>query len=115
MPTKFSLRKFFKSPGSKRAGNPEVQNDRHPPDGPTTPPVALETPKFEAETSMAPELSRPQNPSVTASVDEDNTKVASSSVTKPQVRVIFEAEFYEFHEQIGPRIRRILGFRIRDP
>jgi hypothetical protein len=32
---------------------------------------------------MAPELSRPQNPSVTASLDEDNTKVVSSSVTKP--------------------------------
>jgi hypothetical protein len=29
------------------------------------------------------------------------------------LRVIFEAEFYEFHEQIGPRIRRILSFRIR--
>ena len=30
-----------------------------------------------------------------------------------KLRVIFEAEFYEFHEQIGPRIRRILSFRIR--
>ncbi|KAF4629030.1 hypothetical protein G7Y89_g9119 [Cudoniella acicularis] len=68
----------------KERWNLEVQNDRHPPDGPTTPPVASETPTCEAETLMAPELSRPQNPSVTASLDEDNTKVAFSSVTKPQ-------------------------------
>jgi hypothetical protein len=34
---------------------------------------------------MAPELSRPQNPSVTASLNKDNTKAASSSVIKPQV------------------------------
>jgi hypothetical protein len=34
---------------------------------------------------MAPELSQPQNPSVAASIDgEDSAKVASSSVTEPQ-------------------------------
>jgi hypothetical protein len=31
------------------------------------------------------------------------------------LRLIFEAEFYEFREQIGPQIRRILSLRIRDP
>ena len=39
MPNKFSLRKLFRP---KTVGNPEAQNDRH---GPTTPPVASETPK----------------------------------------------------------------------
>jgi hypothetical protein len=43
-----------------------------------------ETPACDTETLMAPEQSRSQNPSVTASVDKDNPKVASSSVTKPQ-------------------------------
>jgi hypothetical protein len=78
MPNKFSLRKLFRP---KTVGNPEAQNDRN---GPTT--DVSEMPKCEAETSMAPELSRPQNLSVTASAsaDEDRTKVASSSVAKPQ-------------------------------
>jgi hypothetical protein len=77
MPNNFSsLRKFFKGPGPKTVGNPEAQNDRH---GFTTPLVVSETPKREAE-----KLSRPQYPSVPASLDEDNTKLASSSVTKPQ-------------------------------
>jgi hypothetical protein len=62
-----------------------VQNDRHPPDGPTTPPVVSETPACDTQASIAPELSRPQNPSVVASVDgEDSTKTASSSATEPQ-------------------------------
>lgn len=67
MPTqKFSLRELLKRCGSKKHG-------------PTTPPVVSET-----QTSMAPELSRPQNPAIAASVDgECNTKAASSSVTGP--------------------------------
>jgi hypothetical protein len=32
-----------------------------------------------------------------------------------EIRLIFEAEFYEFYEQIGPQIRRVLSLRIRDP
>jgi hypothetical protein len=84
MTTNFSPRKLFKSLRSKRVGNLEVQNDGHPPDGPATPPVASETFKREAETLKAPELSRPQNLSGTASLNKDNTKVAFSSVTKPQ-------------------------------
>jgi len=55
-------------------GNPEVQNDRHQPDGPTTPP------KCEAETSVA----RPHNTSVTTSIDEDSPKVVHSSVEELQ-------------------------------
>jgi hypothetical protein len=39
MSTKLSLRERFKSYRSKRAVNPDEQNGRHPPDGPTTPPV----------------------------------------------------------------------------
>jgi hypothetical protein len=81
MPTNFSLRKLFRP---KIVGSREAQNDRYPPDGPTTPPVASETPKYEAETSMAPKLSRLQYLSVTTSLNKDNTKGASSSVTKPQ-------------------------------
>jgi hypothetical protein len=30
-------------------------------------------------------------------------------------RLVFEAEFYEFYEQIRPQIGRILSPRIRDP
>jgi hypothetical protein len=78
MPANFSPRKLFKSLRSMRVGNLEVQNDVHPPDGPSTPPVASEIPTCEAETLMAPELC------ITASLDEDNTKVASNSVTKPR-------------------------------
>jgi hypothetical protein len=85
MSTKFSLRELFKSRKSKKAGKPEVQNGRHPPDGLTTPPIVSETPACHPETSITPELSRPQNPSVAASVDgEDRVKAASSSVTESQ-------------------------------
>ena len=77
-------------------GNPETQNDRYLPDSPTTPPDVSETSKCEAEISIAPELSRPQNPSVTASLDKDNTKVASSSITKshdpPKLSVIINIQ-----------------------
>lgn len=84
MSTKFSLRELFKSRRSKRAGNPE-QNGRHSRDGPTTPPAVSETPACDAEISMAPKLSQPQNPSIVASVnEEDSTKAASSSVTELQ-------------------------------
>ncbi|PMD36824.1 hypothetical protein L207DRAFT_532411 [Hyaloscypha variabilis F] len=41
MSTKLSLRERLKSHRSKRAGNPEEQNSRHPPDGPTTPPTQV--------------------------------------------------------------------------
>jgi len=83
MPTNFSLSRLVKSRKSKRVG--EAQNGRHSPDGPTTRPVVSETPAYDAETSIAPKLYQPQNPSAVASVDgEDSTKVASSSVTEPQ-------------------------------
>ena len=79
--TKFSLPKFPRSRTSKKAGKPEVRSGRHSPDGPTTP-VVSETPACDAETLMASELTQPQNPSVVASVNrEDSTKAASSSVT----------------------------------
>jgi hypothetical protein len=78
----FSLRKFFRSKG---AGNPEVQNDRHRLDDPTTPPDVSETPACDAQTSITPELSQPQNPSVAAPADGgDSAKAASSSVTEQQ-------------------------------
>jgi hypothetical protein len=108
MPTNFSLRELFKSSRSKRVENPEVENNnRLPPDGPTTPPVASETPKCEAETLMAPEPSRPQNLSITASLDEDNTKVAFSSVTKPQgppkPPVVIDAQGTPASPDAGPK------------
>jgi hypothetical protein len=85
MPFNFPLRGLGKSRTSKKAGKPEAQNDRHSPDGPTSPPVGSETPTCDAETSMASKLLQPQYPSIVASIDGDNsTKVASSSVTEPQ-------------------------------
>ena len=60
-----------------------MQNDKHPLDGRTTPPVVSETPGCEA---MARELSRPQKPSDTASVDgEDSTKVGIARSTSLNV------------------------------
>jgi hypothetical protein len=77
--------KLFKGRRSKKAERQEVQNGRHPPDGSTTPHAMSETPACDAETLIAPELSQPQNLSVAASVDRnDTTKAASSSVTEPQ-------------------------------
>jgi hypothetical protein len=70
-----SIQRFVKSFRSKKAGKPEVQNDRHPVDGPTTPPVV----------STAPEPSQARNPSFTAPVNgEDSTRVTPSSVPEPQ-------------------------------
>jgi hypothetical protein len=85
MSDKSLLRRLFKTGSPKKAGKLEVQEGRHSPNGPTTPPVVSEPPTCDAGTSMAPELSQPQTPSVAASIDgEDSTKVVSSSVTEPQ-------------------------------
>jgi hypothetical protein len=83
MPTDFLGWKRLKSRKSKRAGNPETQNGRHPPDGLT--PVVLETPVCNAETSSTPELSQPQNLSIAASVNgEDSMEGAFISATELQ-------------------------------
>jgi hypothetical protein len=87
MPTNFSPWERFKSRRSKRAGNPEEPNGQHPPDVATTPPVPSGPPLGDVEASIAPKLSRPQNLSVAASVDEeeDSSKAASSNPSNPPV------------------------------
>lgn len=86
MPANFSLRNIVKSLKSKKGRQPEAQSGRHSPDGPATPPVVSATPACNAETLIAPELPQPRNPSIIASIDEeDSTRLTSSSATEPEV------------------------------
>lgn len=80
MPTDFSPRKLFKSLRSKRAGNPEVQNGRPLPDGPTTPPVILD-----AQGTPASPDAGTKNPLLPASAVQETLEASSSHVAQAQV------------------------------
>jgi hypothetical protein len=98
---------------------PEMQNGRHPSNRLTTAPVVSKTPTNDAETLMAPELFRPQNPSVAASVDEeDSTKVASSRATEPQAPsktpVIIDAQDTLASPDVGAKKPRLPTSAVQD-
>jgi hypothetical protein len=69
MSNRFSRWELFKRRKSRKGGKLEVQNGRFPLEGPGTPPVVSEAPECDTKTSIAPEPSWRQNPSVATSVD----------------------------------------------
>jgi hypothetical protein len=80
----FLVKGLFRSRRPKETGTQEAQNGRHPPDGPTTPPIATKPPTRDA-TSIAPKPSQPQSPSVTASFDGETSKTPSNYIAQAQV------------------------------
>ena len=81
----------------------------------------LESPKIDLETdeseatdseSKLPEFDSFDS-GLIRKIQEIRLQISAVLEKLVQLRVIFEAEFYEFQEQIGSRIRRILSFRVR--